>query len=115
MEAVYNLRDPVESNGPETFQGLLDGFSGPEEMGPDVIMPVVGRIGASGSELWRETEFPPPGWGPEDFFTGSPCLLRGPEVVFFTEAEPGIPADETEPGWFMELDRIGLEWEAAPE
>ena len=58
MEATCNLRDPIESNGPKTFQGAPNGFSGLEEMGPDVIKPVVGRIGASGSELWRETEFP---------------------------------------------------------
>ena len=61
METTCNLRDPVESNGTENFQEALDGFSGPEEMGPNVIKHVVGKTGASGSKIWRETKFPPPG------------------------------------------------------
>jgi hypothetical protein len=108
------LTDPIDSKGPETFLGAPDEFSGPEEMGPDVIRPVVGRTGGIGPEFWRVT---PPDWGPDVFFTGSPCLLSGPEFDFFNEAEPDMPEDtgpDVYPARADALPVMGPECVAAP-
>lgn len=106
--------DPMESRGPETFLGAPDEFSGPEEIGPEVIRPVVGRTGI-GPEFWRVT---PPDWGPDDFFIGSPCLFSGPEFDFFIEAEPTMPEDTgpdvVYPARAAEFAVMGPECVAAP-
>lgn len=90
--------DEAESSGPDTFLGAPDGFNGPEEIGPDVMSPVVGSTGGRGPEFWRAIGVTPPDWGPDDLFVGSPCLLRGPEFDFAL-AEPPAPGteDESEP------------------
>jgi len=90
--------DTVESRAPGTFRGAPDEFNGPEVIGPDVISPVVGRIGGKWPEFWRAIGVTPPDWGPDDLFVGSPCLLSGPELDFAL-AEPPVPgtADEIEP------------------
>jgi hypothetical protein len=90
--------DTLESRAPDTFRGAPDEFNCPEVIGPDVISPVVGRIGGKWPEFWRAIGVTPPDWGPEDLFVGSPCLLSGPELVFAL-AELPVPgtADEIEP------------------
>jgi len=86
---LCDLTDPVNSNGPDTFLGAPDEFRG-----PDVIRPVVGRTGGIGPEFWRAT---PADWGPDAFFTGSPCLFRGPEFVLFMETEADMPPEDMLP------------------
>lgn len=45
------MTDPIKSKGPETFLGVLDEFSGPKEMGLEVIRRIVGRTGVRGLEF----------------------------------------------------------------
>jgi hypothetical protein len=87
--------DPVESSGPENFRGAPEEFSGPDDMGPEVIRPVVGRTGARGPEFWRAIGVTPPDCGPDDFFVGSPCLFNGPELDLVRAT--GTPEEERDP------------------
>jgi hypothetical protein len=44
--------DAAESRDPDTFLfGAPEEFSGPEEIGPDVIRPVAGSMGGRGPEF----------------------------------------------------------------
>lgn len=69
-----------------------------------MISPVVGRIGVRGPEFCREADVAPPPWGPDDFFIGSPCLLSGPELVFFKDPVVRWPECEAGPPNEVALD-----------
>lgn len=79
------------SIGPEYFlEGPPDAERGPDDMGPDVMRPVAGRLGVNGPEFCLES-------GPEVFkfdlglectlgFAGSAFFERGPEFEFCRDA-----------------------------